>query len=238
MNVFPARIVLWLALVPMALAAAPSAIPNREKCDSPKAVEIIQGALRKTQPLEARGEAEGSFLAYRKAARTILEGFPECEDIRGRLEDSLDRTEAMGRSVDRAQELRGTFDSILQDYLPKAPPPTMRTESRATAGVVPTPDIPSATREGCGEWEMEGTAGDGCPQGDDFIYWMSDPYFLMLEIILLGLLFLIREVRRLRGIRNGPSRIPFVRPYRYRTMPERVVRLGKGDALRSRRARH
>jgi hypothetical protein len=76
-------------------------------------VENLEGVLESGEKAGTGGDPEKSYKIYQRAAQSILEGYPDCEDIHNRLEDALERSGTMGRSTDRAEELKRCFDGIL-----------------------------------------------------------------------------------------------------------------------------
>lgn len=213
---------LILALVPVSgWAASPAATPS-PVCRASWVVETLKSAVQKGRPLARRGDLEGAFQVYRGAALAVLKARPGCEEIQARLEGSLERAASMGRSQDRSQELQGTLDEILRDYGSPVSTPVAGTTSVPTR--IPS-TLPETASEATGDVEPGdwGTDSAASREGasEDFIYWMTDPYFLALEILFLLILYLIREVRRSRRMPGRPP--PPIAPFRYRVLPNRPL---------------
>jgi len=202
--------------------AAPAAgvpTPAQDCASQPQVVSAVRGALKKGGQATAAGDPEASYQIYRLTAQGVLEKYPECAQIRVRLQESLERAQTMARSSDRAGEMRRSLDGILEDQ--GAP-------SIASSGGAADPI--SEGRSG-----FDGPGDDPGVAADDLTYWFSDPYFLLLELILLTVLVLIRDVRRMK--RTQPPPPPLVRPFRFREIPRPAGRSGTFGTGRERTRR-
>jgi hypothetical protein len=192
--------------------------PSRECMMQRRIVEHFKGVLDKGAAAKKEGDPEKSYQIYWRAAQTILEKYPGCKDIHARLIQALDRSGTLGRSTDRAEELKRCLYGIVTDY----------EERPASDGHESEPGSGEGLAEGVDPESSDSTDGTD----DGIVYWLSDPYFLLLELILLCILFLIREIKRSR--RSAWPSPPTIRPFRYREMPDRTpTRKRSGPSTRA-----
>ena len=182
----------FLVLGVLVVAVSPA---HPDDCTSrDRLVGDVSASMSRVSSLLDGGDPAEAFRACESDARTLIREHPDCPDVRRYLEESLARARTLGRSTDRVDVMLRSFDEIITAYAD-----TGRTDVAAA------------------ETPAGGHAAS--PLLSDLAYWLSDPYFLFLEILLLLMLLLYRDLKRLR--RNSVEYPPRVRPFRYRLMPER-----------------